>query len=63
MRSQVLNVNAIRTQREETKKVMSGEVPLQSVTGFAFLKSKRKRRKYANQKSAVARHLRSTGSK
>ena len=50
-----------RTQREENKKIFSGEVPLQSVTGFGFLKSKRKRRKYANQKSAVARHLRTNG--
>jgi small subunit ribosomal protein S21 len=50
-----------RTQREENKKIFSGEVPLQSISGFGYLKSKMKRRKYENQKSAVARHLRTNG--
>ena len=50
-----------RTQREANKKIFSGEAPLQSVSGFAFMKSKRKRRKYSDKKSAVDRHLRSSG--
>ena len=50
-----------RTQREENKKIYSGEAPLQEVSGFAFMKSKRKRRKYSDKKSAVDRHLRSSG--
>ena len=50
-----------RTQREENKKIFSGEAPLQSVSGFAFMKSKRKRRKYSDKKSAVDRHLRTNG--
>jgi|TARA_R110001592_G_scaffold45033_1_gene144158 small subunit ribosomal protein S21 len=50
-----------RTQREENKKIFSGEAPLQEVSGFAFMKSKRKRRKYSDKKSAVDRHLRTSG--
>ena len=50
-----------RTQREANKKIFSGEAPLQEVSGFAFMKSKRKRRKYSDKKSAVDRHLRSSG--
>ncbi len=50
-----------RTKREMNKKIFSGEAPLQQVADFSFMKSKRKRRKYSDQKSAVDRHLRSNG--
>ena len=50
-----------RTQREMNKKIFSGEAPLQQVADFSFMKSKRKRRKYSDQKSAVDRHLRTNG--
>ena len=50
-----------RTTREENKKIFSGEAPLQTVSGFSFMKSKRKRRKYSDKKSAVDRNLRQNG--
>jgi len=44
-----------RTQREMDKRIFSGEMPLQEPSGFSFMKSKRKRRKYSDKKATVAR--------
>ena len=50
-----------RTQREMNKKIFSGEAPLQEPSGFSFMKSKRKRRKYSDKKATVARVRRQNG--
>ena len=43
------------------KKIFSGEAPLQEPSGFSFMKSKRKRRKYSDKKATVARVRRQNG--
>lgn len=50
-----------RSKREQQKLMFSGDAPVTEVTGFSFMKSKRKRRKYSDLKNQVAMIRRKNG--
>ena len=50
-----------RAKRDQNKAMMSGTAPVTQVSGFSFMKSKRKRRKYSDLKNKIAMARKSRG--
>lgn len=52
-----------RYQREERKKLVTGDMPVQMTSDISFMKSKRKRRKHSDTLNAVTMRQRKAGSR
>ena len=50
-----------RAKRDQNKAMMAGTSPVTQVSGFSFMKSKRKRRKYSDLKNKIAMARKSRG--